>query len=313
MGFGGIIAAGMAGGAKAAGEIADTQIAENSKLNLMDYQQQLEMEKMRAAEELRQSGILAENSGVIGAARAEQAGRVHATTAAVDTAEMANRVPIEARRAGEVSRAQGAAELDTSAAYADNKAAQAGDRAKALSRYIVGPEQSAQAELHRYQLGRIKAVDSLRESAAQARASGDEERAKALEAQAATLIGTPPGKSLADVAAVMNHLRQQAADEERPLNDPATAAQMSEEEKKQRRANIAQAREAAAALGAEIANRRGVPSPGKPAPAPAAPAGPVGPPPKVDLNKFNAKPKKTPEEAAADDAELEARQRSIGQ
>ena len=107
MGFGGIIAGALEGGAKAVGDIADKQIDVNNKEHLAKFAADLDLDKMRQAETLRQSGVLAELTGPIADAKLAQAKKT--TLQGSDAEILASNAKVAAAKAASDREAYNAA------------------------------------------------------------------------------------------------------------------------------------------------------------------------------------------------------------
>lgn len=259
MGFGGIIAGALGGGAQAAGQIADTQIAQNQKMDMARMEQQLALERMQAQERIRQSGVLAENSGPIGEAKAAQVGRETAARVGGETTGLVSRyqqlTPLEVERQKQLDKGKVDTEIDATKRRGADK-----DYLTAEQRLTDAKESSAtkaSAAASTYKLGREKIIDQLRDQLAEQRSMGNEDAAKMIEQQISALSGGG-GKNFSDVASVMKTFENMAAAEEAPLKDPIAAAQMPEDEKKRRQENAREYRQMAATIGSDVSGKRGV-------------------------------------------------------
>ena len=260
MGFGGIIAGALGGGAQAVGQIADTQIAQNQKMDMARMEQQLALERMQAQERIRQSGVLAENSGPIGEAKAAQVGRETAARVKSETTGLMSRyqqlTPLEVERQKQLDKGKVDTEIDATKRRGADSDYLKSERALADAKESSATRASAASS--NYELGRKKAVDALRDKLSEARATpGMEDQAKVLEQQISALSGGG-GKNFSDVASVMKTFENMAAAEEAPLKDPIAAAQMPDDEKKRRQANAREYRQMAATIGSDVSGKRGV-------------------------------------------------------
>lgn len=108
--WGGVIAGAVGGAAKAAYDVADDQIKQKNKLDLMNAQAEIEKEKLRLAEEIRREGKLFDTTGEGGAAQLTFEGNKIDTTARATAA--AAPILAQGEVAGKVAGLKAASESD---------------------------------------------------------------------------------------------------------------------------------------------------------------------------------------------------------
>lgn len=152
----GIIAGALGGGAQAATDIADKEIAQRQKQENMKLENQLMMEREEAIAR-RQQTIRREDSkyDTVGEGadnKLKFEGRKNEVENAGVIARARGMVDVDVDKARRTKTAESEAEREGAAAYGKDKAAQAGDRAKAQAKHVEGAAGSAQAELTRIKI-----------------------------------------------------------------------------------------------------------------------------------------------------------------
>lgn len=233
--LGGLIAGAMSGGANAVGQIADTQIQKQTRMDLSSFESQLQMDRAAQLARLQQT-----------MAREDQ---TYNTTGQGAT----EKIEFSRKSAAATSEA----EREGLKALGNDKGALAGISAKARAGHIESASSTASAAATEADTKRKGEINKLLDQAADAEARGDTEAAEKLRRQADTKRGTVAGKSYSDVVGAAKILQQEAADLLDPMKggDPQDPAKI---------ARAQQLRERAAELAEGLASKRGVSGAGNP-------------------------------------------------
>ena len=225
----GLIAGALGGGANAVNQIADTQIAQQSKMALSKYESDLAVERQTAVQRLQQT-----------------IGREDALWGTTGEGGQA-----KVKLAGQEADERAAAERRAGAAAGQDKDYLAGVRAKAQAGHVEGAAGAASAEATKADTKRKGEINALLDQAAEAEGRGDTEAAEKLRRQADTKRGTVAGKSYSDVVGAAKVLQQQASDLLDPMKggDPTDPAKV---------ARARELNERAAELAEGLASKRGV-------------------------------------------------------
>jgi hypothetical protein len=269
--LGGIIAGALGGAGQAVGQIADDQIKQNQRVDLLRVQQEIEQEKLRFVDELSKNRALwevdtspggyAERKTAADTAREKSLQGVR-TDAAVDQATKL--IPVEVQKeqtlapvkqANEVARATAVKKAENDVEREDTLA-KGSDKGylKAVAALSNAKESSAtraSAAKTVYEMNRQKYVDNLRDVASGLMAAGDKEGAEEQLRVADMASGKTQAKSFSDVAAFAKVLEAQAA----ALVDPMKGGDPMNPE------NVAQAtaiRQRIQELAADVSSKRGV-------------------------------------------------------
>lgn len=260
----GLIQGALGGLAKAAGDISGGYIKNEQEVDLrkelsaIEEQRQLRIQESQ--ERIRQSGRQADfEQNLTNAPRQTES----------DITRMKAVAPVEAGNAAAREKAVGAArgesERSNEAAFADDKAAQAGVRAKTAAQDLGAGERALRMKELEASIADKATVRDLLKQAAEQRAGGNEDGAKQIEEQVRTLqgLGAKGEKSYADVVKAAQIYEGMAKDITDPLKNP-------DMDPKEAAAQATEFRRRASALLEGAAEKKGV----KTGEAPTGPAAP---------------------------------------
>lgn len=225
----GLVAGAMGGGAQAVGQIADGQIQKQTRMDLAQFESQLQMDRAAQLARLQQTMAREDQTyNTVGQGGQEKLEFGKKTAAAASEAER-----------------EGLKALGT------DKAALAGISAKARAGHIESASSAASAEATRADTKRKGEINKLLDDAANAEARGDTEGAERLRRQADTKRGAVAGKSYSDVVGAARVLEAQADALLDPMKggDPQDPAKV---------AKAQQLRERAAEMAEGLASKRGL-------------------------------------------------------
>lgn len=293
----GIIAGALGGAAQQGISIADDQIKQNQRAEMLRMQAEIEREKLAYADELAKNRALWEVTGDYAKAKTEaETARERSlqgvrTDAAVSQAQ--RMIPVKAeelttlapiQQSNAVSQAKAVKQAEGEVEH-EQTLARGGDRnylnaVAALSNAKESSATRAAAAKTVYEMNRQKYVDNLRDVASGLMAAGDKAGAEEQLRVADMASGKAQAKNFTDVAAFAKVLEAQAAS----LIDPAKGGDPTNPD------NVAQAtaiRQRIQEMAADVSSKRGVAGGGG---GPAAPAAPSIPAPKTK-EEFDKLPK----------------------
>ncbi len=266
--LGGIIAGALGGAGQAVGRIADDQIKQNQRVDLLRVQQEIDNQKALREQELKKDLMnfqvtgpyaearrtsLAADETAVGAARSDVAVRQARNMIDVDVEEEQKLAPV--KQANAVSQAKAVKTAENQIALEDTLARGSNKNyLKALGALNDANQSSAaraSAAKTVYEMNRQKYVDNLRDVASGLMAAGDKEGAEEQLRVADMASGKAPARSFSDVAAFAKVLEAQAA----ALVDPMKGGDPMNPE------NVAQAtaiRQRIQELAADVSSKRGV-------------------------------------------------------